>query len=192
MPKLSPTLLLEDARFWADNIGISMEAHGVCLADENTRERPAVGGMIVIDQEISYQNHGLDRSRCWLVEIGTRSQCLVSCRSVELCRLLSLPEGCRRRELRAHGQHGKDQCHQCRVRYILIRPRKGPEVRIIGIESLSVNHGINRVDTFKVHLQQEICLHLVGHDRDNFCQSTLACPIIGKGVFRPDSKHIGS
>lgn len=42
-----------------------------------------------------------------------------------------------------------------------------PEVLVVGVECLSVNHGIDRVDAFEISIQKDVCLDLLGEDRNN-------------------------
>jgi hypothetical protein len=50
---------------------------------------------------------------------------------------------------------------------------------------------IDAVDGLEIAFEQYVSLDLLGQDGDDFCQSTLACPIVGKWMFGTDSKDIG-
>jgi hypothetical protein len=84
---------------------------------------------------------------------------------VELGSLLSFLGGGCGHELGAHCQHSKRQSHQCTVNSILFLLGKRPKMLIVGVERLSVYHGINWIDTLKVPLQQNIRLQFLRQDR---------------------------
>lgn len=54
MPEFAPHLLVEDGGVGADDVGVAVEAHGVGLADQDSGEGPAVGGVVVVDEEVCY------------------------------------------------------------------------------------------------------------------------------------------
>lgn len=73
LPNFAPELLFKVGRVWNHDVGVAVEAHGVSLSDKNTSEGPAVRGVIVVDKEVGYEDHGLHATATWFVEVGTHS-----------------------------------------------------------------------------------------------------------------------
>lgn len=65
--------------------------------------------MIVVDQEVAEQDHGLDRVYGGGAEVGAHPQRLVAGRGVELGRLFSVLGICSRDELRSTRQHDEEE-----------------------------------------------------------------------------------
>ena len=70
LPEFAPLLLVEEGGVWDYDVGVAVEAHGVGLADEDPGEGPAVGGVVVVDEEVRDENHGLDGPDRGFVKIG--------------------------------------------------------------------------------------------------------------------------
>lgn len=44
------------------DVWVPVQTHGICLPNQDTRKRPSVRGMVVVDEEIDDENHCLNRS----------------------------------------------------------------------------------------------------------------------------------
>lgn len=62
---------------------------------------------------------------------------------------------------------------------------------VVGVEGLSVDHGIDRVDAFEISLEKDVSLHFFGEHGDGFGESALTGPVVCEGVLGADSEDIG-
>ena len=90
LPELAPHLLFEDGGVRTNDIRVAVQTHSVCLPDQNPSERPAVRSMVVVDEKVGDEDHGLDGTDGWIVRVGGHSQSLVSGGNVEFGCLLAL------------------------------------------------------------------------------------------------------
>ena len=60
LPEFSTLLFIEYTSARTDYIGVAVETHCIGLSNQDASESPSVRSMVVVDQEIGYENHGLD------------------------------------------------------------------------------------------------------------------------------------
>jgi hypothetical protein len=146
--------------------------------------------MVVIDKKVCDEHHRLDGSYGSSAQVRAHTQRLVTGGRIEFGCLLSLPGRGRRHKLGAQRQHYKHQGHKSGIRSILLGPGQRPEVLVVGIEGLPMEHGIYRVDALEVAVEQNIGLQLVRKYRYYLWQSALASPVVGEWMFRSDAENI--
>lgn len=168
-----------------------MEAHGVGLTHENAAKRPAVRRVVVVDEEVGDEHHGLDGPQGGAAQVRAHPQRLVARRGVKLGRFLALPRGRRRHKLRPQSQHDEDESHKGGFCLVLLWQAQGPKVLVVGVKGLAVEHGVDGVDALKVPGEEDVGLQLVGEDGDHLGQTALTGPVVGKGVFGSNAKEVG-
>lgn len=77
LPDFTPLLHLQGRGIQFDDGRVSVEAEGVGLSLQDTGERPGVGGVIVVHEEVGYEDHCLDGSHRWAAEVGEHPEGLV-------------------------------------------------------------------------------------------------------------------
>ena len=173
------------------NVGVAVQAHGVGLAHQDAGKGPPVRGVVVVDEKVGDEHHGLDGADRRGAQVRAHTQGLVARRGVELSRLLALSWRGRGHELGAQGQHDKGQGDKGGVGAVPLGAGERPEVLIVDVVGLAVQHGVDRVDALKVAVQEDVGLQLVGKHRDNLGQAALAGPVVGKRVLGADAEHVG-
>lgn len=110
---------------------------------------------------------------------------------VELCGLLSLLEGGSGGKLGAYSEHRKYQGDQKWIGLILFWSRERPEMLVIGVEGLSMDHRVDGINTLEIHFQEDIGLELHRQNRYHLCQPTLAGPVVSKRMLGSNAENIG-
>lgn len=130
-----------------------MQPHRISLPHQNASKRPPIAGMIIVDQKVRHQHHGLDARDARHAHITAHPQRLVRSARIKLSRLLCFPRAqVAFHKLRAQSQHHKHQRDERRVALVFLLQRHGPEVLVVREEGLPVDHGIHGVDAFKVSM----------------------------------------
>lgn len=151
------------------NIGIPMQPHRIRLPHQNTSKRPPVAGVVIVNQKVRHQHHGLDARDARHAHITAHPQRLVGRARIKLGRLLFFPgTQIALHKLRAQSQHHKYQRDKGRVALVFLLQRHGPEVLVVREEGLSVDHGVDGVDAFKVPVENKVDLHFGGENIDHF------------------------
>lgn len=169
-----------------------MQAHSIRLPHQNAPKRPSIRSVIIVNQEVRHQNHGLDTRNARHAHIAPDPQRLVRRTRIKLGSLLALPLAeFTLHKLRAQRQHHKHQRNKRRIALVFLLQAHSPKVLVVGEEGLPVDHGINRVDAFKVPVENEVDLHFGGEHVDDFGKPAVAGPVVGEGVFGADAEHVG-
>lgn len=104
---------------------------------------------------------------------------------------MPLAGGGRGDELRAHGQHREDERDEGGIRAVFFSGWQGPEVLVVGVEGLAVQHGIHGIDAFEVALEEDVGLEFFGQHGDYFWEAALTRPVVCEGVFGADAEDVG-
>jgi hypothetical protein len=190
----TPLLLLfkQRALGFGNHIGISIQSHGVGLADDDALECPAVTATVGVHEEVCHQHHRLQRRHGGTVEVRAQMKSLVACRGVKFrsVRLVGRRnEGVGRlsQQLGAQGQHDKQEGHEGRVDLGLAGERKAPKVFIKSVEVSFVKDGEDGVDGIEVLGDQDVSLMLGGEDGYDFLKATRQCPVVLEWMFVADA-----
>lgn len=174
------------------NVGIPMQPHGIRLPHQNPPKRPTIRSMIIVNQKVRHQHHGLNTRNARHAHITPHPQRLVRRARIKLGSLLALPRAeFTLHKLRAQRQHHKDQRNKRRIALVFLLQAQSPKVLVVREKRLAVDHGIHGVDAFKVSVENEVDLHFGWEDVDDFGQAAVAGPVVGKRVFGADAEDVG-
>lgn len=182
---------MEDMETPPTYVRISVQAHGAGLPHENSGKCPAIRSMIIVDEEVGDQDHGLNGADRGRAEVAADTQRLIAGRCVKLGCLLSVGRCSGGHKLSANSEHGKEHANKCRIDASPALGSQCPKLLKIVVEVALVNHGIDGVDAFKVSDEEAVALNSGRQNRDDFWKTALAGPVVGKRMLGPNAKHVG-
>lgn len=195
LPEFAALIFLEGGGFGLGDVGIAVEAHGVGLAHEDACESPAVGGVVVVDEEVDHEDHGLDGADGGDGEVRGQAEGLVGGGGVGF-RGVALAAGefgvGGDLELRGDAVDDKQEGDEGRVEGTACFDGQGPELLVFVPEALAVEHGVDGIDAVKVEGYKDVACLPVGHHHDDLVYAPVIGPDIRKGVGTRDTKDVGA
>lgn len=195
LPEFAAFIFLKSGGFGFGDVRIAVEAHGVGLAHEDSRKGPAVRGVVVVDEEVDHEDHGLNGADGGDGEVRGQTEGLVGGRGVGF-RGVALAAGefgvGGDLELRGDAVDDKEEGHEGWVEGTACFDGEGPEVLVLVPEALPVEHGVDGIHAVKVKGYKDIACLAVGHHDDDLVDAPVVRPDIGKGVSTRDTKDVGA
>lgn len=195
LPELAALVLFKDAGLGLGDVGVAVQAHRVRLAHQNAGKGPAVGRVVVVDQEVDHEHHGLDGADRRDGQVRGQAQGLVCGRGVRLrgVAFAACQVGVGRHlELRGEAVDDKQERHKGRVKGTARLDREGPKVLVLVAEGVAVEHRVDGVHAVKVEGHEDVARLAAGHHDNDLVDAPVVCPDVGEGMGAGDAEDVGA